>query len=372
MKKITAIFLTVILSFCVLCGCGGKKKDKEEKSNTEQLTPEELQAETEKAEKELQADDGIIAIVGDFKVTQEYYNFMYKSIYEEMSATSTQYGEDWLDEKNSSGVTIREYLKTYTMEQIQLVVAANSIAKDYGITPESKEIKDAVKKEKDYIIEACGGEKKYADFLNDCRSSDKAVETYVAQYEIYNRVVEKLREENTKTSKEEALKEFNSQFIKVQYIFISTEEVPMTNGEMSLPKSEDEAKFVAQTVIDRLNSGEDFGKLIDIYSEDATMTKDAHHMIDEATSDKNLFEAAKALGFGEYTKSPVKAGTGYYVIKRFAVDENDENFSMLYEQEIAMPVYELITNKVGNMPVVTKSEKIDEYTEKWLEELESR
>ncbi len=375
MKKIICIVLAVILLGGTIAGVlvfkkndGGEKK---EQSQVTKQSQKELEEKTKEAEKKLEDNNEAVAVIGDFAVSQEYYNFMYKSIYEQMSLYSEQYGENWLDSNFTAEMTFREYIKYMTVEQIKTVVAANLIAEEYGITPETDEVKKAVKEEKEYLVETCGGEEKYNDFLTQCRSDDTAVEKYVEQFQIYERIMEKLTEENKSSSKAEALENFNNEYLKVQYIFISAGEYPQAEDNV-LIKSDAEAEFVAESVIERLNAGEDFHDMMDIYNEDSSMTRDSYHEFTEESVEKELFEATKKLDYGKYTRKPVKTTSGYYVIKRYAADENDENFNEVYYGEASEIAAQIVMSKVENLPVAVKNDVIDAYTDAWLKELQEK
>lgn len=375
MKKIMCIVLAVILLGAAVAGVIVWEKtdnsDKKDAPKITKLTEEELLEKTKEAESKLEENDDVIAVIGDFEVSREYYNFMYKSVYEQMAMSSEQYGENWIDEKFNAEMTFREYMKYYTIEQIKTVVATNVIAANYGITPEIPEVKKAVEEEKKFLVESCGGQEKYNEFLLQCRSDEKSVEKYVEQFAIYEIIMDKLTEENVSSLKADALEKFNNEYLKVQYIFISAGEYPQA-ADTVLLKSEAEAEFVAKSVIERLNFGEDFRDMMDIYNEDPAMTRDAFHEFTEESVEKELFEAAKNTEAGKYTKNPVKTSQGYYIIKRYAVDEKDENFNAVYYGEASVKANEIVIDKVKNLPLAVKEDVIDEYTDAWLIELNKK
>ena len=391
MKKTVGIIAAVciiIVAAVLLIIFGGKKNSEnkaglnpqEKKTETTEKEPirkvEKSAEEKEKdrtaaAEKLSNSSEGV-AIINDIVISQEYYNYMYIAIYKDMeNQFSEQFGEDWLNEE-TNGMTVKEYIKLTAEEQLKRVVAVNIIAKDYGFTPDSEEIKTAVKQKKEELVKELGGQSEYDKFVSECKSNDEAVMLYIEQFEIYDKTMTKLQSLYDEQSKNDAIETFNNEIFKVQYIFVSTEELIDAKGNQTTQKSDSEALFVANTVIERLNSGEDFNEMVDVYNEDASMQKDSYHTIDAENADKAVYDAAKELKPGTYTKTPVPGNNGYYVIKRYAVDENDDSFKSYYGQESGAELYDVIQNQIDNMPVIFKYNVIDPYINSWIEELQAK
>lgn len=380
MKKILAVMLllAMLLSFSACKKNSGKNQDAGNGANTAtekadaEKTGEEKDAELKDAEEKLNSDSSGVAIIGDVVISQEYYNCMYMSVYKSAEQTyAQQYGENWIDTV-INGKTLKEHIKLETEERLKILIAENIVAEDYGLFPENEDIKQAADEMKKALIEGLGGQEEYEKYIQERKSSDEAVTKYILQAEIQTRVAEKFQEEYDAKAKEDALNEFNNSMFKVQYVFISTEELIDGNGNTTLMKSDSEAQFVANTVIERLNSGEDFGTMVDSYNEDAAMMSDSYHLFSEDTVQEELFAAAKNLAPGEYTKTPIASNSGYYVIKRYPVDENDENFIQYYGEESLIELDSIIQEKIKDIPVIFKYDVIDPYINSWLNELKSK
>lgn len=112
--------------------------------------------------------------------------------------------------------------------------------------------------------------------------------------------------------------------IKVKHILIS----PDTNDEMTTEEKEEaeaSAKKQAQTIITKLNNGEDFDTLAKEYSDDtATASKggDLGWISTDEDFVQEFLDAAFKLEKGKYSASPVKTTYGYHII--YKVDEKDK------------------------------------------------
>ena len=369
MKRFIAVILAASLSVSFLFGCSGKKKTEKEEIS---VSKEEMEIKEKQAEEILNSDDETVTVIGDVKITQSDYNFIYKVMYDQMSSYKTMYGDKWMDAKpDGINHTIGEYMKISTIDQYHQLIAASILGKELGITADNKDVAESIKAEKKRSVETYGSTEKYNAFLKESRTTDETVDKYLEYYEIYSRVFEKLMG-NGKEEKKEALKTFNDEYIKVQYIFVSLGEVPLENNSAIPQKSDAEAEFVANTVIERLDGGEDFLKLMEIYNEDSAIEKDKPFLITEESADKELFEAAKKLSFGKYTKKPVKTSSGYYVVKRYEVDESEENFNEYFNAKSSGNAMEKISEKMMELPVKTKDDKLDKYISEWIKELEGK
>ena len=85
--------------------------------------------------------------------------------------------------------------------------------------------------------------------------------------------------------------------------------------------SEDDYEKHLNTILERVNNGEDFGALIAEYSNDADTPDYGCYFIDKEMNESYV-AAAKELEIGE-TSDLVKTPDGYYIIKRLPVNEND-------------------------------------------------
>ena len=91
-------------------------------------------------------------------------------------------------------------------------------------------------------------------------------------------------------------------------------------SDINLPvkRSDDEARKLAEEVIDQLNQGADFAALAREKSEDAGTREEGgiyRFSPEQKMTDPEFSEAAQKLKVGEYTEEPVRSQFGYHVIK---------------------------------------------------------
>ena len=172
MKRILITVLVLVLcSSLVFTGCGEKKV-------------------VTKDDKTLNGE--VVATIGGVKITQADYNFIYKLLYDNMSQYSMYYGEEWYDMQLEEGKTVVDYIKENTLAQHKQLAASSIIAKEYGLKING-DIKKAVAEQKENIIKNnYGSEEKYKEFLEITRTTDDAVNEYLYNYELYNKLFEKL------------------------------------------------------------------------------------------------------------------------------------------------------------------------------------
>ena len=134
MKKILAILVALVLCLSLFAGCG--------------------------------ENDKALAKIGDYKITQAYYNFIYSIVYSQWSQYEQYYGPEWLDSEIEEGMTIKEAMTDSARDQIEQLAVASIIAKDrYGIT--AKTVKEKVENQKKEIIESYGARSNFDAFLNE-------------------------------------------------------------------------------------------------------------------------------------------------------------------------------------------------------------
>ncbi len=354
MKRILTVILAVMLcSALLLSGCGGKEI-------------------ATKNDKEL--NETIVATFGDVKVTQADYNFIYKLLYDNMAQYGMYYGEDWINTEIEEGKTIGDYIKENTMNQLKQLSAAYILAGENGIEVDS-EIKDAVKAQKEQIINNnYQGEANYITFLEESRTTDKAIDTYLEMYEVYNRLFEKMTSVGGKAYIENAdieedfLAEYSDKW-RVQHILISTQEQTDAEGNTTPARSDEDAQKLVKEVISKLDAGEDFDSLIDEYDEDPGMSKGNYYVFGTGEMVPEFEEASANLAVGEYTKEGVKTDYGYHIIKKYEINTDIKEFKDFKNTKSEEKVMELVEKKMEEIKSNTEDKAIDKYVEAWLEEL---
>lgn len=337
MRKLLAILVALVLCLSFFAGCG--------------------------------ANDKALAKIGDYKITQAYYNFIYSIVYSQWSQYEQYYGPEWLDSEIEEGMTIKEAMTDSARDQIEQLAVASIIAKDrYGIT--AKTVKEKVENQKKEIIESYGTRANFDAFLNEAHTNEKAIDTYLELYEIYDLLAEKISAEGEECyiSDEEVEPEFNAEYgskLKVQHILISTK----GDGATTPERTDEEAMVIVNEVLGKLEKGADFDKLIGEYNEDPGMSPGNFYTFGDGEMVPEFEEASKNLQVGEYTKEAVKTDYGYHIIKKFPLDKTSEEFKQykVYMVKTAklMPI---IDAEVEKQKISWDNEAIDEFVKSWLEE----
>lgn len=339
MKKVLAILTAIVLCLSLFAGCGDSGKT--------------------------------LAKIGDYKITEGFYNFIYSIIYSQWSQYEQYYGPEWLDSEVEEGVTMRQAMKDSTCQQIEQLAVASVIAKEkYGIT--AKDVKDKVEKQKKEVIASYGSRENFDAFLAEARTNEKAIDTYLELYEIYDLLSLKISEkgEECYVSDEEIMTEFEAEYagmLKVQHILVSTQ------GDETTPaRSDEEAMAIVNKVFAELEKGTDFNTLIEKYDEDPGMTPGNYYTFGSGEMVPEFEEASKNLEVGEYTKEAVKTDYGYHIIKKYALDSTSDEYkqykSYMIKTGKLMPI---IDERIAQDEIEWDNEAIDEITEAMLEELKN-
>jgi len=99
--------------------------------------------------------------------------------------------------------------------------------------------------------------------------------------------------------------------------------------EDATEEEKEEAREKAEEVIEKLNAGEDFEKLVEEYSEDpGSKDRGGDYVFGRGKMYPEFEKAAFALTPGTYTKEPVETSSGYHVIMLLEKYEQDEPVSL--------------------------------------------
>lgn len=103
----------------------------------------------------------------------------------------------------------------------------------------------------------------------------------------------------------------------------------------------------AQRVIERLNSGEEFGRVARNFSTDSSAVRDGElGWVNPSRMPPPFAEAIKQTPVGEYTKSPVRTDHGWHVVKTLA------------SRPMSMPAYDQVRERLRQMLV---EQRVTEY-----------
>ena len=151
-------------------------------------------------------------------------------------------------------------------------------------------------------------------------------------------------------SDEDIQKYYEDNYITAKHILITT--VDPASGETK--RTDEEAKKEAQSILDRINAGEDFDTLMNQYSEDTGLSNNANgYTFTEGQMVTEFYDGAKALAEDEVSEL-VKSNYGYHIIKRVKLDDSQlDNFKSDIISAISGSMDELLQQWMDEAQVET-------------------
>ena len=151
-------------------------------------------------------------------------------------------------------------------------------------------------------------------------------------------------------SDEDIQKYYEDNYITAKHILITT--VDPASGETK--RTDEEAKKEAQSILDRINAGEDFDTLMNQYSEDTGLSNNPNgYTFTEGQMLTEFYDGAKALAEDEVSEL-VKTSYGYHIIKRVKLDDSQfDNFKSDIVSAISGSMDELLKQWIDEAQVET-------------------
>lgn len=268
-RKITSLVLAPIVTICFLYSCigGGTPKD-----------------------------ENIVARIKKEDITKTEVDEYYSGL---KNGFITQYGENYKESEDFKNVYL-DLVEQY-VEQKALV----QYAKDESLVDDA-EIQEKVDEEFENMKSIFGSDEAFETAIINSRFKDE--EDYKNKLKISLIIEELINKEtdNLKISSSEIKQYYNdnkTKFVKgpgadVYHIFVADEDT-------------------ANTVLEKLNDGEDFGKLARTYSQDGSANVDGYlgyQEFDNSQLVKEFMDEVKDMEEGEI-RGPVKTQFGYHIIK---------------------------------------------------------
>lgn len=344
MKK----FLRLISIICIIAlfaGCG--------------LVGDNKKADTEKKEK-----SETVLTVNGVDYTLERYNLYYYNsqdiILSEAGYTEeVNIPEDFWKQK-VDGKTNLERAKEMALEDLVYDALSYQKAKDLGIELTAEE-KSAISNQMSALRQ---DNLTFEQFKNIGIGEDELEKYYTEYYHLTHLLPKLIEEGELKVDEKEAEAELNSQYVKAQHILIATQD--LNTGAAYSDDKKAEAKKKAQDILNKVNAGGDFEKLMFENTEDTGI---------QAYPDGYVFttgqmvpqfeEAAYALSVGQVS-GLVEVEYGYHIIKRIPLDVKGEQEKAALESiksRLVMPDYEELVKVMKSKAKITTNDKVIEALE---------
>lgn len=284
------------------------------------------------------ATGSTVATVGDIKITKGEVEFYLADIKNQMKGTELKTDEDWQSQEIEGKKAI-DVAKERALDIAISTARYIEVAKLAGITLDDSEEK-AIEDNRKRVIENYGGESAYKQFLKENNITDELVETTIRSAMYRTKIKQKVTEEHpaTEADGKAYFEKNNKEFRKAKHILI------MTVDEMTqMPKAEEEiakAKTLADDLLKRAKSGEDFDKLMNEYSEDPGLSSNPDGYVFGSGEMVPEFEqATDSVGVGEIAFC--ESSYGYHIIKREAV-----SYEEVQDRAVALLMEEIMEEKI--------------------------
>ncbi len=264
--------------------------------------------------------------VGDAYVSQSEFEYYLNSVKSQMSGTELSSEDDW-QSKEIEGRKAIDLAKEKSLDTAVDNLAYIEVGKK--VVELSDDDKENIKKLKERIVTANGGETTYKKYVEQMGLTDDFIDM-LCESEMYkSKLTEKVSEENEITD-EMMNKTFKEKYRRAKHILILTQD--MTTGLDLSEEQQAQALAKAQQVFRRVQSGEDFDVLAAEFNEDPGVASNPNgYVFTDGEMVSEFQEGVDSLENGNVAL--VKTSYGYHIIKRMALDETPQLYSEFFESK---------------------------------------
>lgn len=288
--------------------------------------------------------------INDDKYSKADMNMsLYNLKYNYFGKDASEIPDATLEEQLSSvGMTVSEYLKSETVNELKYRSVIKKIADDNNITlteEEKEEINSNIKS----VINSFGSHGKFKKFLSKNKITEKAYKSYLESDKLYDKVFEELYASGKKNylTDEEIKKEtsnYYKEYYKVNQIVLG---IVDTNTLESLTDTViNQKKTLIETILEKAKSGVDFEELVKKYSEEASSDNNLYFTKDDVLEE--VYNAVDSLKEDEISEI-IKTKYAYSIIKRLKLD--DRKLDEYLEKKAKMKFNNDITTKAEDYKV---------------------
>ena len=288
--------------------------------------------------------------INDDKYSKADMNMsLYNLKYNYFGKDASEIPDATLEEQLSSvGMTVSEYLKSETVNELKYRSVIKKIADDNNITlteEEKEEINSNIKS----VINSFGSHGKFKKFLSKNKITEKAYKSYLESDKLYDKVFEELYASGKKNylTDEEIKKETSNYYkenYKVNQIVLG---IVDTNTLESLTDTViNQKKTLIETILEKAKSGVDFEELVKKYSEEASSDNNLYFTKDDVLEE--VYNAVDSLKEDEISEI-IKTKYAYSIIKRLKLD--DKKLDEYLEKKAKIKFNNDITTKAEDYKV---------------------
>ena len=291
----------------------------------------------------------VLTVNGDAVTADEYSGYMlynmqyYASMYAQMGLTDLWANEDMAKSLGASMPEAAEQQAIYARVVMQKF-------NELGLKLSYNEQKEMASVRRNSIANT--SKDAYLNQIAQFGFSDQTYQNFMYISQCYQALNDYYFGENgvNTPSDEDIQKYYEDNYITAKHILITT--VDPASGETK--RTDEEAKKEAQSILDRINAGEDFDTLMNQYSEDTGLSNNPNgYTFTEGQMVTEFYDGAKALAEDEVSEL-VKSSYGYHIIKRVKLDDSQlDNFKSDIVSAISGSMDELLQQWMDEAQVET-------------------
>ena len=291
----------------------------------------------------------VLTVNGDAVTADEYSGYMlynmqyYASMYAQMGLTDLWSNEDMAKSLGASMPEAAEQQAIYARVVMQKF-------NELGLKLSYNEQKEMASVRRNSIANT--SKDAYLNQIAQFGFSDQTYQNFMYISQCYQALNDYYFGENgvNTPSDEDIQKYYEDNYITAKHILITT--VDPASGETK--RTDEEAKKEAQSILDRINAGEDFDTLMNQYSEDTGLSNNPNgYTFTEGQMVTEFYDGAKALAEDEVSEL-VKSSYGYHIIKRVKLDDSQlDNFKSDIVSAISGSMDELLQQWMDEAQVET-------------------
>ena len=291
----------------------------------------------------------VLTVNGDAVAADEYSGYMlynmqyYASMYAQMGLTDLWSNKDMAKSRGASMPQAAEQQAIYARVVMQKF-------NELGLKLSYNEQKEMASVRRNSIANT--GKDAYLNQIAQFGFSDQTYQNFMYISQCYQALNDYYFGENgvNTPSDEDIQKYYEDNYITAKHILITT--VDPASGETK--RTDEEAKKEAQSILDRINAGEDFDTLMNQYSEDTGLSNNPNgYTFTEGQMVTEFYDGAKALAEDEVSEL-VKSSYGYHIIKRVKLDDSQlDNFKSDIVSAISGSMDELLQQWMDEAQVET-------------------
>lgn len=307
----------------------------------------------------LMTSDRVVMTIGGTDYTKkDYMIYLYSVKY-------NYFGEDNMDIPDAtlnspvdenSDITLGEYLKEKTTTELKIASAIKKMADENNITITSKEEKE-LREEKTEYIDSLGGKSAFKKLLKENNTDEESYDKMAKTDKLYELLYDNLYAEGklndlTDEQKSQAKIEYEDTYIKLKQVILTIVDLD-TNKTLSETVI-NQKQALANTILEKAKSGQNFDELISKYSEDAEGKEppyDLYYKKGELLEE--LENAVGTLDTGGIS-NVIKTKYAFHIIQRQALD--DAKLNDFYDEKRSEKLLEDIYKSLDQLSVIYQDE----------------